>query len=58
MRITIAIILFSSLCAHARDIHVGTDVKTIHAAIKLAQPGDTIHLQPIVYRDYAGFYDK
>ena len=41
-----------------RDIRVGTDVKTIHEAIKLAQPGDTIHLQPIVYRDYAGFYGK
>src|SRR6478672_7520933 len=42
----------------ARDIHVGTDAKTIAAAIKLAQPGDTIHLQPVVYRDYAGFYGK
>ncbi len=42
----------------ARDIRVGEDVKTIAAAIKLAQPGDTIHLQPIVYRDYAGFYAK
>lgn len=43
---------------HGRDIHVGTDAKTIAAAIKLAQPGDTIHLQPIVYHDYAGFYGK
>ena len=43
---------------HPRDIHVGTDVKTIREAIKLAQPGDTIHLQPIVYHDYAGFYGK
>lgn len=42
----------------ARDIRVGEDVKTIAAAIKLAQPGDTIHLQPIIYRDYAGFYAK
>ena len=41
-----------------RDIRVGADVKTIHEAIKIAQPGDTIHLQPIVYRDYAGFYGK
>ncbi len=41
-----------------RDIRVGSDVKTIAEAIKLAQPGDTIHLQPIVYRDYAGFYGK
>lgn len=42
----------------ARDIHVGRDVKTIHEAIKAAQPGDTIHLEPKVYRDYAGFYAK
>ena len=42
----------------AHDIRVGTDVKTIHDAIKLAQPGDTIHLQPIIYHDYAGFYGK
>ena len=43
---------------HGRDIRVGADVKTIQDAIKLAQPGDTIHLQPIVYHDYAGFYGK
>lgn len=42
----------------AADIHVGKDVPTIHAAIKMAQPGDTVHLEPKVYRDYAGFYDK
>lgn len=42
----------------ARDIHVGQDVKTISEAIKLAQPGDTVHLQPIVYRDYVGLYGK
>ncbi len=41
-----------------RDIRVGTDVKTIREAIKLAQPGDTIHLQPIVYHDTAIFQDK
>ena len=41
-----------------RDIHVGQDVKTIAEAIKLAQPGDTVHLQPIVYRDYVGLYGK
>lgn len=54
--------------ASALDIHVDPDagndastngpVKTISRAIKLAQPGDTIHLKPIVYRDYAGFYGK
>lgn len=43
----------------ARDIHVGKDTRTIHEAIKHAQPGDTIHLEPNkVYRDYAGFYGK
>ena len=51
-------LLALTLSCLARDIHVGQDVKTIAAAIKLAQPGDTIHLQPIVYRDYAGFYGK
>lgn len=51
-------LLALTLSCLARDIHVGEDVKTIAAAIKLAQPGDTIHLQPIVYRDYAGFYAK
>ena len=33
-------------------------VKSIARAIRLAQPGDTIHLKPIVYRDWAAFYDK
>ena len=42
----------------ARDIHVGKDMPTIHHAIKAARPGDTIHLEPKVYRDYAGFYGK
>jgi hypothetical protein len=41
-----------------RDIRVGTDVETIAEAIKAAQPGDTIHLEPKVYRDYAGFFSK
>lgn len=41
-----------------RDIRVGTDSKTIAEAIKAAQPGDTIHLEPKVYRDYAGFFSK
>ncbi len=50
-----------ALCAassRAADIRVGAEVKTIAAAIKMAQPGDTIHLEPKVYRDYAGFYGK
>ena len=33
-------------------------VKTIARAIRLAQPGDTIHLLPVTYRDWAGFFDK
>ncbi|MDZ4402636.1 hypothetical protein [Prosthecobacter sp.] len=44
--------------AAAADIHVGKDQPTIAHAIKAAMPGDTIHLEPKVYRDYAGFYDK
>jgi|GEM_PF-201926 len=51
--------IFPLLCP-ARDIHVGIDpgVPSIANAIKAAQPGDTIHLEPKVYRDYAGFYAK
>lgn len=56
-----ATLLVPFTCARARDLHVGIDpeLPTIHHAIKLAQPGDTIHLEPEkVYHDYAGFYDK
>ena len=49
-------VLCPMLCA--RDIHVGKDAPTIAHAIKAAQPGDTIHLEPKIYRDYAGFYGK
>lgn len=43
-----------------RDLRVGTDkaYPTIAHAIKAAQPGDTIHLENKVYRDYAGFHGK
>ncbi|AMV21525.1 right-handed parallel beta-helix repeat-containing protein [Planctomyces sp. SH-PL14] len=53
-----------------RDLHVdpveGNDagdglqkpVRTIGRAIRLAQPGDTIHLRPVEYRDQATFLDK
>ena len=56
--------------AVARDLHVdpalghdGNDgitkpLKTIPRAIRLAKPGDTIHLKPVTYYDYAGFYNK
>ena len=47
-----------SLGAQARDIRVGTDCTTIAEAIKAAGPGDTVHLEPKVYREYAGFYSK
>ena len=41
----------------ARD-GISQPVRTIAQAIRLAQPGDTIHLQPRVYRDWAAFFDK
>jgi len=57
---SLSLLLALSLPLQARDIHVGkdADAPTIHHAIKLAAPGDTIHLEPKVYRDYAGFYGK
>lgn len=42
----------------AADIHVGKEAPTIAHAIKMALPGDTIHLETKVYRDYVGFYMK
>ena len=50
--------VFSGRHALARDIQVGQDCATIADAIKAALPGDTIHLKPKVYREYAGFYAK
>ena len=59
MKIFTLSLAFCSLLA-AKDIHVGKDANapTIHHAIKMAAPGDTIHLEPKVYRDYTGFYGK
>ena len=57
MKRTLSFCAFCSALT-AADIHVGKDVPTIHAAIKMAVAGDTIHLEPKVYRDYAGFYLK
>jgi hypothetical protein len=37
---------------------VAQPVRTIARAIRLAAPGDTIHLQPKTYRDWAPFFDK
>ncbi len=60
-----------SLKGTSADLHVdpnqGQDsadgitspVKTIAAAIRQSNPGDTIHLMPnLVYRDWAAFFDK
>ena len=51
-------LLVLTLPLSARDIHVGRDAPSIAHAIKAAGPGDTIHLEPKVYHDYAGFYEK
>lgn len=68
--LTTALAVCWSVSVFAADLHVdperGDDardgvaapVKTIGKAIKLAQPGDTIHLKPLGYRDWAGFFDK
>ena len=36
---------------------VTSPIKTIRHAIRNAKPGDTIHLKPVVYHEYAGFYN-
>lgn len=60
MKTHLLFLLLITAFAAARDIHVGKDkdAPTIAQAIKLTQPGDTIHLEPKVYRDYAGFHGK
>lgn len=58
MKLHLCVLLIFVVRTHAADIHVGKDVPTIHHAIKMAAAGDTIHLEPKVYRDYAGFYGK
>ncbi|MFV2070040.1 MAG: hypothetical protein ACC645_23990, partial [Pirellulales bacterium] len=63
--------IFPSFCqAKGRDLHVdpsmgddGNDgttspLKSIKHAIRIAEAGDTIHLKPVVYHEYAGFYGK
>lgn len=54
----------------ARDLHVdpksGDDanagttspLRSIRQAIRIAKAGDTIHLKPAIYHEYAGFYNK
>ena len=45
---------------HGNDAHDGIaqPIHTIARAIKLTEPGDTIHLKPMVYRDQAAFFNK
>ena len=55
LRAGVPALLSFCLTVHARDLRVGIDpdVPTIHHAIKLAGPGDTVHLEPgKIYRDY------
>ena len=64
------LLIIHGAAVFARDLHVdatsGNDqndggsqpVKTIAAAIRLARPGDTIHLRPETLRDWAPFFDK
>lgn len=68
-RVAGVVLGFSLSVASARDITVDPDlgddaadgvtapVRTIHKGLRLAGPGDTVHLQPKVYREYAGFYN-
>lgn len=58
MKLAVLLLAVSIQGMLALDIHVGKDQPTLAHAIKAAQPGDTIHLEPKVYRDYAGFYAK
>ncbi len=58
MKQTLFFLSLVAASASAREIHVGQDAPTIAHAIKAALPGDVIHLEPKVYRDYAGFYGK
>jgi len=65
------LLVFPSFCqTEARDLRVdpgvgddGNDgttspLKSIRHAIRIAEAGDTIHLKPVVYHEYAGFYGK
>lgn len=66
--LSVVLMLLISNTAVARDIYVDPDqgndaaiegpLKTIRQAIRIAEPGDTIHLLPLVYHEYAGFYGK
>ena len=68
-RVVVLVVTFPT-AAIAAELHVdpvaGNDqsdgisfpVRSIAQAIRHAQPGDTIHLRPVVYRDWAAFFDK
>lgn len=68
--LTTLLAVLSCCPAGARDLYVdpgvgddGNDgmtspLKSIRQAIRIAKPGDTIHLKPAVYYEYAGFYNK
>lgn len=60
LTLPLALALITHTALLARDIHIGkdADAPTIAHGIKLAQPGDTIHLEPKTYHDYAGFFAK
>lgn len=65
-RVLAAVVACGASIASARDLHVdpenGDDnllegpYRTISVAIRRAEPGDTIHLKPIVYHDSAVFH--
>lgn len=67
--ILVCLINLTGISGMAADLHVdpelGSDgydgvqqpTRTIARAIRMARPGDTIHLQPKVYRDWAAFND-
>ncbi|MEQ1849987.1 MAG: right-handed parallel beta-helix repeat-containing protein [Chthoniobacteraceae bacterium] len=58
MKLLAFLVLAASLSAAELRVGIDKEYPTIHHAIKAAQPGDTIHLENKVYRDYAGFYGK
>lgn len=68
--LTTLLAVLSCCRAEARELYVDPSVgddgndgtasplKSIRHAIQIAKAGDTIHLKPVVYHEYAGFYNK
>ncbi len=50
--------LVAAGAASARDLYVGKDGLSVAKAIQQAQAGDTVHLEPVVYRESAVFQSK